>query len=76
MPTYHYRCSSCGHQFNKYSSISSYKKELECPICHNVAKLTISGGSGVIFKGPGFYVNDYKKNSSKTSGKSKKKKSV
>ncbi len=62
MPTYRYRCQSCGYEFDQFSSISSYSQELECPICQGVAKLTISGGAGLIFKGSGFYITDYKNN--------------
>ncbi len=62
MPTYNYVCNHCGHKFEKFSSITSYHKELECPICHEMAHLTISGGAGMIFKGSGFYITDYKKN--------------
>ncbi len=61
MPTYRYRCKSCDYEFEKFSSISSYSKELECPICHKTAELAISGGSGLIFKGSGFYITDYQK---------------
>lgn len=64
MPTYRYHCKFCGYEFEKFSSISSYNKQLECPVCHNLAELAISGGSGLIFKGSGFYQNDYKKNNS------------
>ncbi|HFE64520.1 MAG TPA: zinc ribbon domain-containing protein [Caldithrix sp.] len=72
MPTYRYHCKTCGYEFEKFSSISSYNKQLECPVCHNLAELAISGGSGLIFKGSGFYETDYKNHHSITSnGKSK-----
>lgn len=46
------------------------KPELSCPSCEskNMVKL-ISGGTGVIFKGSGFYVTDYKKAASKSNEK-------
>ncbi len=75
MPTYRYRCKSCDYEFEKFSSISSYSKELECPVCHGIAHLTISGGSGLIFKGSGFYITDYQRNGNNKSGKNKDKKS-
>jgi predicted nucleic acid-binding Zn ribbon protein len=50
-----------------------------CPICGGKATRLISGGSGLIFKGSGFYITDYAKGSSRattssppaTSGESK-----
>ncbi len=72
MPTYKYRCSSCGYEFEQFSSISSYSRELECPICGHTAHVMITGGSGLIFKGSGFYITDYKnKNNGNGSGSSK-----
>ena len=65
MPTYQYRCKECGYLFEKFSTITSYKKEVICPVCHGKAKLKISGGSGIIFKGSGFYITDYKQNNVK-----------
>ncbi|MFZ0390627.1 MAG: zinc ribbon domain-containing protein [Calditrichia bacterium] len=62
MPTYLYKCRSCNYEFERFSSISSYSKELACPVCGKVAEITISGGSGLIFKGSGFYITDYKNN--------------
>jgi len=59
MPTYHYNCKECGYDFEQFSSISSYHRQLECPACQKLAQLTISGGSGLIFKGSGFYITDY-----------------
>ena len=59
MPTYRYKCRQCGYELEKFSSISSYQRELECPMCHGIARLSISGGSGLIFKGSGFYITDY-----------------
>ncbi len=64
MPTYQYKCEQCGLELEKFSSISSYHREVECPVCHSTAHLTISGGSGLIFKGSGFYVTDYQRKKS------------
>ncbi len=61
MPTYQYKCRNCGHKFEIFSSIKSYHKEVECPICNHSAQLVISGGTGLIFKGSGFYITDYGK---------------
>lgn len=72
MPIYEYRCSKCGHVFERFESIRNYSQTLECPVCGETAHLMISGGNGLIFKGSGFYITDYKKNGS---GKSQSQKS-
>lgn len=64
MPTYEYECQSCGHKFElfQYMTANPIKK---CPKCQkNKAKRLISAGSGIIFKGSGFYATDYRKNKS------------
>ncbi len=61
MPTYEYECQGCGHKFEKfqYMTANPIKK---CPKCSkNKAKRLISAGSGIIFKGSGFYATDYRK---------------
>jgi len=68
MPTYQYKCNSCGYLFEEFSSISSYNKEQECPVCQNAAHLIISGGTGLIFRGSGFYITDYQKKTNKSNG--------
>lgn len=65
MPTYAYRCRSCGHQFDEWQKISD-EPLTRCPSCHNDTLVrVIDGGAGLIFKGSGFYLTDYKKNDSK-----------
>jgi len=59
MPTYEYRCSKCHTIFDKFESITA-PTITECPKCHGSATRVISGGIGLIFKGSGFYVTDYK----------------
>ncbi|WP_041623454.1 FmdB family zinc ribbon protein [Spirochaeta thermophila] len=71
MPTYEYECTSCGHVFEAFQSISE-EPIRECPECGNTVRRLISGGTGVIFKGSGFYVTDSKKNSSSSEKKEKK----
>lgn len=63
MPTYEYECSSCGHIFEAFQSMSDAPLTA-CPECGKVVKRRIFGGTGVIFKGSGFYVNDSRKKSS------------
>lgn len=64
MPTYEYRCTKCGHDFEVFQSIKDQPLS-ECPVCHqNTLKRVISGGTGLIFKGTGFYITDYARKSS------------
>lgn len=66
MPTYQYRCPSCGHEFEEFQSMSEDPIEL-CPKCGKKPQRLISGGAGLIFKGSGFYITDYKKKESRKS---------
>lgn len=66
MPTYDYKCENCGHQFETLQSIKA-EPLTECPVCgNNTLKRLIGGGAGLIFKGSGFYLTDYKNTSAKT----------
>ena len=60
MPTYEYYCSTCGFEFEEFQSIASEPITV-CPKCNDKVTRKISGGSGLIFKGSGFYITDYKK---------------
>ncbi|HPG85934.1 MAG TPA: zinc ribbon domain-containing protein [Spirochaetales bacterium] len=59
MPTYEYECRACGYMFERVQSMSD-EPVRECPECGHEVRRLIFGGSGVIFKGSGFYVNDSK----------------
>ena len=72
MPTYEYRCTSCGHTFEAFQSMND-KPLSRCPKCKSVVKRVINGGMGIIFKGSGFYTTDYKKSSALTGGNGSKK---
>jgi putative FmdB family regulatory protein len=65
MPTYEYACTQCGHKFEEFQSIQA-EPIRECPECAGQVERLINGGAGLIFKGSGFYLTDYKK--TKTSG--------
>lgn len=69
MPTYDYRCNSCGHVFEEFQSIKAEPLK-ECPKCHQPQLVRLmAGGAGMIFKGSGFYLTDYAKgNAAKSSG--------
>jgi putative FmdB family regulatory protein len=68
MPTYEYECKSCGYAFEVFQSMKDDPLK-DCPECGKEVRRIINGGSGVIFKGSGFYVTDKNKNSTKTSPK-------
>ncbi len=60
MPTYDYECSECGHMFEEFHTMS--KRLKKCPECgENTLERLIGSGSAIIFKGAGFYQNDYRK---------------
>jgi len=65
MPTYEYECKSCAHNFEVFQSMSDEPLK-ECPECGKEVRRLIFGGSGIIFKGSGFYVTDKSKSSSKS----------
>jgi putative FmdB family regulatory protein len=60
MPTYDYACADCSHEFEQFQSISAAPLET-CPQCGGKVARRIHGGAGLIFKGSGFYLTDYKK---------------
>lgn len=60
MPTYSYRCPACGHDYEKFQKISDPTRA-ECPECGVPGERQITGGAGIVFKGSGFYVTDYKR---------------
>ena len=60
MPTYEYKCPA-GHTFEKFYPSMNDQRRLKCPTCGKMAERQISGGAGLVFKGSGFYINDYKR---------------
>ena len=60
MPTYEYQCSKCSHKFDVFQKMTD-KPRAKCPRCGGKGDRLISSGSGLIFKGSGFYDTDYKK---------------
>ena len=74
MPTYDYLCRECGDRFEHFQSMSSspLKTRPDCKVENCNIERIISGGTGLIFKGSGFYLTDYKNKKSD----SKKSKSV
>ena len=66
MPTYEYKCTECGHQFDAQQKFSDDPLQV-CPKCQGKLR-KVFHPAGVIFKGSGFYTTDYK-GSGKESGK-------
>ncbi len=72
MPTYEYQCTKCGHKFDELQSIKDEPLTL-CPNCgENALKRIMGAGAGMIFKGSGFYLTDYKKSGSSPKSGSRK----
>ncbi len=68
MPTYEYLCQQCGHEFEAFQSMKDAPLT-NCPSCgKETVKRKIGGGAGLIFKGSGFYITDYKKSAGGGSG--------
>jgi putative FmdB family regulatory protein len=59
MPTYEYACRDCGHTFEKFQSITA-DPVITCPVCSGRVDRVIGTGGGLIFKGSGFYITDYR----------------
>jgi len=76
MPTYEYVCEKCGHRFEKFQPISAAPLTV-CPkeLCARKSwgkgkvKRVISAGAGLIFKGSGFYITDYRSEKYKEAAK-------
>lgn len=72
MPTYDYLCENCRHEFERFQSITANPIR-KCPKCNkNGVKRLLGSGSGIIFKGSGFYQTDYRSESYKKGAKSEK----
>jgi putative FmdB family regulatory protein len=76
MPTYEYACAKCGHAFEQSQPMSA-QALTTCPkeVCpkkpwgKGKVKRTISGGAGLLFKGSGFYITDYRSENYKAGAK-------
>jgi putative FmdB family regulatory protein len=58
MPTYEYRCDK-GHEFEVFQRMSETPVE-KCIHCGARAERLLSAGAGLLFKGSGFYITDYR----------------
>lgn len=59
MPTYEYRCNDCKHLFEEFQSIKDDPID-KCPKCGKKPQRLIGSGGGLLFKGSGFYITDYR----------------
>jgi putative FmdB family regulatory protein len=76
MPTYEYACEKCGHEFEVLQTMSARPlricPENQCPQKkwgRGRVKKKISAGGGLLFKGSGFYITDYRSEGYKQSAK-------
>ena len=77
MPTYEYECQKCGYRFEQFQSIKAPPLE-NCPRegCDGHVKRLIGPGGGLLFKGSGFYVTDYRSESYRKAAKAEKESSA
>jgi putative FmdB family regulatory protein len=76
MPTYEYSCQKCGQNFDAFQSMRD-EPFRECPknLCrlskwgHGKVKRLLGTGAGLLFKGSGFYITDYRSDSYKEAAK-------
>lgn len=76
MPTYHYVCEKCGHEFEFFQSMKDRPLKVcpqeKCPRARwgkGRVKRQLSAGAGLIFKGSGFYITDYRSEGYKSAAK-------
>ena len=76
MPTYEYICEKCGHEFETVRSMSAPPLK-HCPkeLCaqkkwgRGKVSKKIGAGAGLLFKGSGFYITDYRSENYKAGAK-------
>ncbi len=72
MPTYEYRCENCENEIEVMQSMKDAPLT-KCDKCgKETLKKMVSGGAGLIFKGSGFYLTDYKNKNTSEASTSKK----
>jgi putative FmdB family regulatory protein len=70
MPTYEYECAKCGKTFDVFQSMKDEPLKT-CPNkkCKGRVKRLLGTGAGLIFKGSGFYITDYRSEGYKQAAK-------
>jgi putative FmdB family regulatory protein len=71
MPTYEYLCRKCGHEFETFQKMTDAPLK-RCPKCRGAVKRKIGTGAGLLFKGSGFYITDYRSESYHSKAKAEK----
>jgi putative FmdB family regulatory protein len=72
MPTYEYVCDACGHELELFQSMTEAAKR-KCPDCGKLKlRRKIGTGGGILFKGSGFYLTDYRSESYRSAAKADK----
>ena len=69
MPTYGYKCDSCGHELEAFQKMSDAPLRV-CPACGKEALRRQVFAAGVLFKGSGFYSTDYRASKGESAGES------
>lgn len=71
MPTYEYVCEKCQNTFEIFQSMKD-KPLAKCldKACRGKVKRLLGTGAGLIFKGSGFYITDYRSEGYKSAAKS------
>jgi putative FmdB family regulatory protein len=76
MPTYEYVCEKCQHQFEVFQSMKDEPLTVcpkdKCPQKRwgkGKVRRLLGSGAGLIFKGSGFYITDYRSESYKAAAK-------
>lgn len=59
MPTYEYECLDCGSHFEVFQKMTDEPRKV-CPSCGGNVRRLIGAGAGLLFKGSGFYITDYR----------------
>ncbi|MGI9241508.1 MAG: FmdB family zinc ribbon protein [Verrucomicrobiales bacterium] len=71
MPTYDYECEKCGERFEVFQNMSAERlTKCQDEACGGKVKRLIGTGAGLLFKGSGFYITDYRSDSYKAGAKS------
>lgn len=66
MPTYVYGCDACGHRFERFQRFADDPIRT-CPQCNSAVR-RIFQPAGIVFKGSGWHITDYKRSGNGSTG--------